>query len=67
MHGMGSRNASFSYSCFRTGAAPAVVLALLCFAKLESRSTTLDTRATALGCAAEALNFSARIQKIVIH
>jgi hypothetical protein len=57
-------NAGFAFGCFWSCAAPAVVLALLGFAKLEHRSAALYTRATAFGCAAQALDFPTRCQKL---
>jgi hypothetical protein len=64
MHGMSRSNASFALCCFRAGAAPTVVLTLLGFARLKCRSPALDTRATAFGCAAQALDFPICCKKL---
>jgi hypothetical protein len=67
MYGMGSGNTCFAFGCFGSRTSRAVVLALLGFARLKCRSTALDTRATAFGCAAQALDFSTSSHKINIH
>jgi hypothetical protein len=63
MHGMRRSNPGFTFGCFGAGAAPTVVLALLGFARLKRRSTALDTRATTVCCAAQALYFPTSCQK----
>ena len=56
MLGMNRSNAGFALGCFGPCAAPAVVLALLGFARLQRGSTALDTSATAMGSTTETLD-----------
>jgi hypothetical protein len=56
-------NAGFAFGSFGAGAAPAVVLALLGFARIECRSAALGTRAAAAGRASQAFDVPTRSHK----